>query len=286
MKSAFSRGARRRRLGGLVACAWAATALGAPVAHGGSTIPLGSAHGLSYFQADQPGVTTPAGPTANCGEGKFVTGGGGSISGPADAARLTATRPADALLSGWTAEGAQLAGGAKTVSAFAICAATAGNYVQDSTAFGAGASGDDASCGTAQVSGGGVSSEEANFLYYQLLPDMPTSWRADALHTSNDSETMTVYAVCSSVLDLRYRRSDRVRVPSGSEGTARVRCGRRQAVTGGGFETRSDFGPWPLASRPFDGSDGNAVPDDGWTARIYNDSQADVRLFAHAICKA
>ena len=230
-------------------------------------------------------VDTPAGPTASCGNGDLVTGGGGSISGPPDAARLTSTRPSDPTLDGWTAEGARREGDLKTVSAFAICGPTPGSYVQDSTAFGGGASGDDATCSAGNLTGGGASQEGTDFLYYQMFAQTPTSWRVDALHTSTATETMTLYAVCSSVLDLSYRSSDRARVPAGTAGKARAKCGRRQAVTGGGFETKPVPGPWPVSTRPWDGPDGNATPDDGWTARIYNDAQSGVRLFAHAICK-
>jgi hypothetical protein len=90
------------------------------------------AQALHYVQS-QPN-TVPAGQvmssTAACGAGRVVTGGGVYASGPVSEAAVTGTAPTDFRDAdtipddGWTGTVANVSGGSKTVTAYAICKQT------------------------------------------------------------------------------------------------------------------------------------------------------------------
>jgi hypothetical protein len=145
------------------------------------------------------------------------------------------------------------------------------------------------------VTGGGFDSEgnNADALFVSApfdgsdrgaKPD--DGWRLRLL-SGQAGRLATVRAICSTRLDLVYRRET---VHGDGELTALARCPENTAVAGGGTEILAD----PLgnavthvkATRPRDLGDPGTTPDDGWESRAFRapgDGQVGVR--SHAICK-
>jgi hypothetical protein len=107
-------------------------------------------------------------------------------------------------------------------------------------------------------------------------------WEAQGVNLTGASKAVTANATCGSGR-VRYK-SGRERVHGSTAGGAEARCPGSMHASGGGISVdglATDH--WLNRSRPFDGDDGNAAPDDGWQSRIYNDGTGR-RVVTFAVC--
>jgi hypothetical protein len=85
-------------------------------------------------------------------------------------------------------------------------------------------------------------------------------------YVSGLGQTLKSYAICTKSASLIYRLKKPVVSATGPLVT-KVRCPRGASVVGGGFDSHAnDDGA--LISAPFDGSDPDDDPDDGWSMRV------------------
>jgi hypothetical protein len=264
----------------------------------GPTTSLGKSHGLEYMRAKFTGVTSQAAQPANCDGDAELTGGGGSIGGPVKTTVLNGTFPTDPA--GWEAQGDP--GGVKprTLAAYAICGARPTDHemtgliqFDSNTTY----QGFGEPCGSGlPLSGGMRLAQPAPYTWVistfpVVPPNMPVEWATSAANRSQTEDTLAEFhSVCSDVYDVRYRYSDPTRMKPLEAGVATASCKRKEAVLGGGFQSKhmnaSAYQTPALATRPADSrSDRDKVPDDGWQARAFNTQEFNVNLIAIAVCK-
>jgi hypothetical protein len=113
-----------------------------------------------------------------------------------------------------------------------------------------------------------------------LKPD--DGWGAYVRQSSGPDFTVDVWAVCAKKAKPRYRL--KTRDFGMNEGrTAKASC-RDNHLLGGGFFIAPLLVSEMSVSLPFDGSDKNNVPGDGWMVRGFNSTGPSATLGAHAIC--
>ncbi len=141
-----------------------------------------------------------------------------------------------------------------------------------------------------KVTGGGVKiiGDNSNFDLEvgTTLPQedaRPNEWLGEANNSSGSEAQMTTTAICAKGR-LKYPGRSR-NIPPGGQATKRVACPSGTKLTGGGVSTE---GASPrvevAASKPFDGPDGNKVPDDGWLGSANNGTSSGLTLNVNAIC--
>lgn len=113
-------------------------------------------------------------------------------------------------------------------------------------------------------------------------PDYDDGW--DASGYGGPGGTLTAYAVCARFESLQYVRRDVPDSPTGIR-SAKVRCGGGRHVLGGGIfiATSESF---VNSTYPYDGSDRDRRPDDGWAGRVLDTVGGIGGMEAYAICKA
>jgi hypothetical protein len=95
----------------------------------------------------------------------------------------------------------------------------------------------------------------------------------------------SVYAVCSSGLDLHYVKSVTQTVPVNAVHALRAACPANDHVVGGGAKLTGMQSQGRLvASYPYDGPDTGTVPDDGWQTRVFNLGGGAKKVTAFAVC--
>jgi hypothetical protein len=117
------------------------------------------------------------------------------------------------------------------------------------------------------------------------LPD--DGWLGRANNGLNKRVFMTVEALCSRSGSYTYVHSTRTKVPNNAQVEVSIGCPSRTHVTGGGVDvTGTNDGVEVADSFPFDGSDADTLPDDGWRADANNDgSGAPQKMQTFAICR-
>jgi hypothetical protein len=112
-------------------------------------------------------------------------------------------------------------------------------------------------------------------------------WTGTAYDTLGGRGGFVIHAVCAAGLRLAHVQGASATVPSAGVMARSAPCGPDRHVVGGGVWVGGGAGGVRLvASAPYDGSDADAIPDDGWRARVYNVSVADRRMTPFAICLA
>jgi hypothetical protein len=113
----------------------------------------------------------------------------------------------------------------------------------------------------------------------------PNYWRGAAINLGSSPKTLTVYGVCfkDGPSEITFV-SQTVVAPIGPSevGTAAAACPSGTKVVGGGGLLFA-FGI-TQATVPFDDSDGNHVPDDGWRVKMLNIDDDAAILQVHAVC--
>jgi hypothetical protein len=285
------------RHGGLAGTiAWivlSATAAVAPtLALGGTPGPtesLGTSHGIEYMTAKFESVLSQAGAPAVCDANDYVLGGGGSINGDPSSAELSVTAPTDIPDDGWLAKGASV-GGPRTVTTYAACGNDATDTTTATSSFAAGAefsSGEECDPGEVSLSGG-VAANNGDTTIAAIRPDYVVFDWTNRFAVESD-DTVSRHVVCAS----EYSRTVKGKTASVRKDTAAKvvrKCNGGDEVLGGGFEVDNDeiqlpFEVHAITSKPWDDpQDANKVPEDGWLARIYNDTGAKLALKAFAVC--
>ena len=263
----------------------------APGGTAGPTESLGRAGGIEYLKAEFESVVSQAGAAAVCDPGDYVLGGGGSINGDPASAELSVIAPTDTPDDGWVAEGASTSAPRK-VATYAICSSDDTEIKTATSSFSAGSefsSGEVCDSGEVSLSGG-ISAGNGDTTIAAIRPDyLVFDWTNRFAVESDDS--VSRHVVCTS----EYSRSVKRNAVSVKRDTAAkvVRgCGRGNEVLGGGFEVDNDelqlpFEVHAMTSKPWDDpKDAKKVPEDGWLARVYNDTGSKLTLRAFAVCAA
>lgn len=110
-------------------------------------------------------------------------------------------------------------------------------------------------------------------------------WKAHITNESASASLGRVFAIC----DNSGRRPEYVtasaRLSGGAAKTVHAPCPRGHEVASGGVKTTVEPVDVVLNSTsPFDGPDADADPDDGWRARVYNESAREQVMKVYAIC--
>jgi hypothetical protein len=255
---------------------------------------LGSVGTIEYLKVAQTDVVAQDGPGAPCDEGDTVTGGGGSISGSPANAALNGTAPSGGP-GGWRAEGSTTGISPRKVTTYAICGeATFGYTTANYNVDHAGDSDDvtqaSQGCSALDTVLGGIRSVDGNVRIFRTHPTSAnTQWAISVQNFANVDATATQWWACTDDYDVT-RRSDTSTVRRGDTGKATVICERNEAVINGGLAITASGDPhrdtWAVATRPWDSSDKNKTPEDGWQAKAYNDSTTRVQLKVFALCAA
>ena len=144
--------------------------------------------------------------------------------------------------------------------------------------------------GHPQVTGGGVKvlGDDSNFdiEVATTLPQEdahPNKWLGEANNSSGSDAQMTTIAICGQGR-FRYPAGNRI-IPAGGQASKRVACPAGTKLTGGGVSTEGASPRVELAaSRPFDGPDGDSIPDDGWLGSGNNGTSSGLTLNVIAAC--
>ncbi len=108
-------------------------------------------------------------------------------------------------------------------------------------------------------------------------------WLGEANNSSGSAAQMTTTAICAKG---RFRYPDGSKsIPPGDQASKRVHCPSGTKVIGGGVSTEGDSPKVEVAStEPFDGSDANSTPDDGWLGSANNGTKSGKTMNVTAIC--
>lgn len=121
------------------------------------------------------------------------------------------------------------------------------------------------------------------FDWYDIDDEAEDGWAASGLGASPG--TLMTFSICADGPTPTYRRND-VPSSSGPVRSAKQACGSGNGrVTGGGgrIATTDSF---LSQSYPFDGSDGDKAPDDGWAIRVYDTLGGGGGMNVNAVCRA
>ena len=281
----------KRLLPAALACIAASPALAA-AGTPGPAVSLGKSKGLEYFKGTYRQVVTQTAQPVACTDGE-VTGGGGSIAGPASTSALHESYPSDGTA--WRVE-ASSTSDARTLTGWAICDPDGGiahNSSQSSLASNGAVLAGFATCGeSGQPIGGGGEATGLGVRLIASTPSLPPStsgWRPVVTNPTPDDTIFTSWAICANPQGVRYRESDVSKLAAGDSGKAVARCKDSEAVLGGGFEAVkgdiSGFQMLPTTLKPVDSGDDKKVPDDGWQVKALNDETSRVGLVAIAVCR-
>ena len=229
---------------------------------------------------------------AGCPTGFKMTGGGGALGKPVtdsdDNSRLTSSvneTTTSFRIRGFNDLGAGGHAAIATAACIKATSAAAIGYTTDVSSAANGIRREAQVCPTGtQAIGGGVDMgtlTDEEFLSASL-PQDKTSWFTQAF---NGSTTRNVVdgsiCVAEGTVKVRFVKRSVVVQPD-KRGTAKVSCPSTFRVASGGF-AMSDFSHL-IASLPFDGSDADHAPDDGWKASAINSDPSPMALTAYAVC--
>jgi hypothetical protein len=169
-------------------------------------------------------------------------------------------------------------------------------YIKDPAPFDPGNSGyasDAIFCGNRHVTGGGASltgSTASKFIETTLPRDFfgdaddvhDDSW--DASGYGDDGKRLTAFGICKRGGKLRYRYKDVPDSPTGNR-SAKVSCGGAGYHAVGGGSLIAPTESWLNSSHPYDGSDPNKRPDDGWTTKVFDPVGGIGGYVMEAICQ-
>ncbi|MDX6585564.1 MAG: hypothetical protein QOI31_37 [Solirubrobacterales bacterium] len=259
---------------------------------------LGTVDGLTYISALTTFLPSPATATerADCPAGTKVVGGGVAVgvSGEEGDARIASGLPFDGGDAnsipddGWEGRGANLFGGSKSMTVFAICSTGHIEYATDHGRLEAGAGSGTARCpGSTHISGGGVSvggssldawptrSRPLDLEDGNSQPD--DAWQTRVFN-SGPERRLTTYAICVQ------SRRDYAASNSTGGASAFADCPTGGHGTGGGFAVTGPASESQVAANyPFDSS-GMDPPDVSFSSRFAQAFGPVRTLTSYAIC--
>jgi hypothetical protein len=144
------------------------------------------------------------------------------------------------------------------------------------------------------LAGGGAfatgPAQDARFLELgpNRIEDIPTkarkSFTAELANEGSTPLDSTSFAICARKKGLAMKTASTPEPNDNEVVSAKAKCPKGTSVTGGGLTSDSNL-EHILISAPFDGSDADSDPDDGWEASLLTGlGQADRELRAHAFC--
>ncbi|HYH61352.1 MAG TPA: hypothetical protein VD766_05760 [Solirubrobacterales bacterium] len=273
----------------------------APDPRPGDTL-LGKSGGVAYVSdPDFAAMATSTETGAACPDtpGKWrIVGGGFSLVGGADASqRVASSAPADLLdLYGdddlkrddfWRIAAVVSVG--TTVTSYAICTKWSGLKQKEVTVpdSDSGERSHVAKCGPGKkVSGGGGGISTSDSYVSSMFPkNKSRRWKFSAYDSIGGIGGMHNYVVCARDRDFQIVK-DEVSVPAGASSVLfAAECFPGQSVVGGGAKSSGAPGTLSLrASQPYDSSDPDAIPSNGWEARAFSTDPGSQTLRVYAIC--
>jgi hypothetical protein len=109
-------------------------------------------------------------------------------------------------------------------------------------------------------------------------------WKGTAYDTIGGMGGYSISAICAKGLNLRYVQKAGPTLTTGHASRVSVSCGTGHVVGGGVNVTGSQHQTRLVISAPYDGSDADHIPDDGWLSEVYGVSGASRTVTAYAIC--
>lgn len=171
-------------------------------------------------------------------------------------------------------------------------------YIQDTTAIGAapaeGTATADCLPGTRLI-GGGVTPPSGAFSDSWINTTIPVDGpdagsgpdgrKGRIANLAGGAKSVSAYAICTA--NQVRSRSARTRVDPSDSGSVKAKCPAGTRVASGGAGLNGAASDSHLdSSYPFDGSDGDSKPDDGWKARAFNAASSRARLSLSVQCVA
>ncbi len=140
-------------------------------------------------------------------------------------------------------------------------------------------------CGKGQVSGGGGSISTTDSYVSSMAPRGAKRWRFAAFDTTGGIGGMDNYVVCARDRDFQIFK-DSAGVPAGGSSVLVVaECSLGESVVGGGAKSSGAPGTLSLrASQPYDSSDPDTIPSNGWVVRAFSTDPGAQELTSYAIC--
>jgi hypothetical protein len=297
-----------RRLAGIVAGAVAFLGTVALAGAGGATDPrpgdalLGKDGGVAYVSDPEFAAAASSVQAAtacpNLPSSKWrIVGGGFSLVGGADSGQLVAgSHPADLddeefgdddlALDDWWRVSADVSIGT-TVTSYAICTKW-DKLKYKNKAVPNSPSGERShvvKCGRGKVSGGGGSISTSNSYVSSMFPRKGKRWKFSAYDTTGGIGGMNNYVICARGRDFQIVK-DEVSVPAGGSSVLlAAECFPGQSVVGGGAKSSGAPGTLSLrASQPYDTSDPDSIPSNGWAVRAFSTDPGAQTLKVFAIC--
>jgi hypothetical protein len=261
---------------------------------------LGKVGGLKYVRTSKPVAAASMSPTAardraRCGASPWrTTGGGVALEGTARSSYLSLSED---YTNSWYGIGWHLAQAARKLSVFGVCskstAITHDTHVNsfpatppESTASGVNL------CAQGHVLGGGTLATigPAKGFINTTNPydsasdadDVPDDgWQA-YMAVLNGSGSILVYNICRKAAPAYH--SVQGSVTDKHSLTVSAKCTSGHVAGGGVYETGNAQNGHVVATRPIDTGDADKIPDDGWSAKVYNETGITQTVTVTAIC--
>jgi hypothetical protein len=258
----------------------------------GPSVSLGKSKGIEYFKGTYQDVVTQTNQPVECdisGGGEVeVTGGGGSISGPAETSTLFESQPLPQ--EAWQVEGASTAG-VQRMTGYAICGPVDLVYAINQTPITTNSSTYVlATCPDPIGGGGGATGAGLRLNMTQpALPPSTPGWSSQMVNTTGSDSLFDYYGICGTY-DVKFRRAV-TKIDDGESGSVIASCKGSETLLGGGFAgIKNDAVGYHidlLATRPVDSKDDKKkVPDDGWQVKAANIAGLNnLELTAIATCR-
>jgi hypothetical protein len=258
----------------------------------GPSVSLGKSKGIEYFKGTYRDVVTQTNQPVECdisGGGEVeVTGGGGSISGPAETSTLFESHPLPQ--EAWQVEGASTAGVQK-MTGYAICGPVDLVYAINQTPITTNSSTYVlATCPDPIGGGGGATGAGLRLNMTQpVLPPSTPGWSSQMVNTTGSDSLFDYYGICGTY-DVKFRRAV-TKIDDGESGSVTASCKDSETLLGGGFAgIKNDAVGYHidlLATKPVDSKDDKKkVPDDGWQVKAANIAGLNnLELTAIATCR-
>ena len=284
-----------KRFGAAAVSVALALSVAAPPAFAGTpgpSVSLGKSKGIEYFKGTYPDVVTQTSQPVMCdtgGGGEVeVTGGGGSISGPAETSTLFESYPLPQ--EAWQVEGASTAGVQK-MTGFAICGPVDLVYVINQTSIGTNTNTfATAVCPDPIGGGGGATGSGLRLNMSQpQLPPSTAGWATHMVNSTGSDSLFDYYGICGTY-DVKFRRAS-TKIDDGETGSVTATCKARETLLGGGFAgVKNEVIGYQvdlLATKPVDSKDdAKKVPDDGWQVKAASMAGLNnLELTAIATCR-
>ena len=140
-------------------------------------------------------------------------------------------------------------------------------------------------CGRGKVSGGGGTISTSDSYMSSMFPKKGKRWKFSAYDVLGGIGGMNNYVICARGRDFQIVK-DEVSVPAGGSSVLlAAECFPGQSVVGGGAKSSGAPGTLSLrASQPYDTSDLDDIPSNGWAVRAYSTDPGSQTLKVYAIC--